>query len=761
MFAGIISIGSLGSGDQRAFTVQAKVSSNSFASVVFTAKSSDHVQLDFPVSVWTGSGVTPQAIARAGETIRSLLSIATESGTYNVYQVGSLIFPSKPEGVTGQTELLQKIVQGYFVKNFLGTSSGRNLPSALSAFVNQISTLSSHIDSMRSTSSQAYSFSIPYLLSSLTYSTNLYQFLTWRLPLHQWTLGVRDDWGVPDLLAWAIQKFAGLNVSADDVIQLAYFLQSGAGASLVSYTSGIQGASQLLSSLASASIPDLGGLLQLISLTSQIANSLTSASNLVVSIISGAAQRIVSWIKQLQQQLYKIFQSLVNWISANIPLVNAAINKVVVWLYNALATVLNYVIGIFDTGPQAQSSAQSAHSGLSDMSASVNQWQGAWGQLSDRLQQVADEGRQRWNGFCDKFQPAVPMIQRITGWVGKGLWVATTLTGGASVSITGTSYGVVQGIGLIANTIDAGCTYSRSGSIPDLVTAISMASGATFLLGDLFPAEEHDLHAIGDILNAIGTGVSAVSSVQNSMSGSGFDVSSISRVVAAYDSANKQGTTYYTSATPDYVAAIGAIDSVSSLPGLDAVNVIMKDVQPCANVMAQFSSYQKDGMVAPDLQSQVGQCQQNGQGAISAIGNGDYSALSQAEALPHFASQVNDAVEARHAEFVAAKIALGQLTSALSLLRRCGVLWVQPNPTVLGQGQQALDQAQSQFSAGKYTDATNSVSQELVAKLHSADQSCRSSASQVWLEVGAAAAVFVVVVFSAFVHLRKTRRPQK
>jgi hypothetical protein len=150
-----------------------------------------------------------------------------------------------------------------------------------------------------------------------------------------------------------------------------------------------------------------------------------------------------------------------------------------------------------------------------------------------------------------------------------------------------------------------------------------------------------------------------------------------------------------------------------------------------------------------------------GQGAISAIGNGDYSALSQAEALPRFASQVNDAIEARHAEFVAAKIALGQLTSALSSLRSCGVLWVQPNPTVLGQGQQALDQAQSQFSAGKYTDATNSVSQELVAKLHSADQSCRSSASQVWLEVGAAAAVFVVVVFSAFVHLRKTRRPQK
>ena len=395
------------------------------------------------------------------------------------------------------------------------------------------------------------------------------------------------------------------------------------------------------------------------------------------------------------------------------------------------------------------------------MSASVNQWQGAWGQLSDRLQQVADEGRQKWNGFCDKFQPVLPMIQRITGWIGKGLWAATMLTGGASVGITGTSYVAVQGFGLIANTVDASCSFSRSGSISDLVTVISMASGAIFLLGGVFPAEENDLHAIGNILNAIGMGVSTVSSIQNSMAGSGFDLSSISRMITTYDSANKQGTASYAAANPDYVAAIGAIDTVSGLPSLDAVSVVMKDVQPCANVMAQFASYQRDGMVAPDLQSQVGQCQQNGQGAISAIGNGDYSALLRAEALPRFASQLNDVIEGRHGEFVAAKNALGQLTSALSSLRSCGVLWVQPNPTVLSQGQQALDQAQSQFSAGKYTDATNSVSQELVTKLHSADQSCRSSASQVWLEVGGAAAVVVVVVLSAFVYLRKTRRPQK
>lgn len=66
--------------------------------------------------------------------------------------------------------------------------------------------------------------------------------------------------------------------------------------------------------------------------------------------------------------------------------------------------------------------------------------------------------------------------------------------------------------------------------------------------------------------------------------------------------------------------------------------------------------------------------------------------------------------------------------------------------------------AQSQFSAGKYADASNSASQEMVATLHSADQSCRSSASQVWVEVGAAAAVVVGAAFLAFMHFRKTRR---
>jgi hypothetical protein len=757
VLTGAISIGSLASGEERSFVIQAKVSSASFASIIFTAKSSDHVQLNFPVSVWIGSQVTPETIARTGEAVSSLLSMATQWGTYTVYQVGSLIFPSKPVGITDQSGF-QDMVRGYFVKSFLGTSSGRNLPSMLTGFVNQISTVNSQIDSMHATSTQGYSFSIPYLLSSLTYSTNLYQFLTWRLPLHQWTLGLRDDWGVPDMLAWAIQKFAGVNVSANDIVQLANFLQSGRGPSLLSYVSGISGASQLIANLANANTPDLNGLLQLINSVGQIANSLSGASNLIGSIISGTAQRTVNWIRQLQQQLYQIFKSLMDWISANIPLISGAINKVLQWLDNALVTAVNYVVGILDTGSKAQSSAQSAQIQLSDMSASVGQWQGAYGQLSSRLQQVADESRQKWDGFCQRFQPVVPMIQRITKWAGYGLYVATMVTGAAAVSITTPLYLTVQGFGLVSNTVDASCSYSRTGSLPDLVAAISMAAGAVILLGDVFPAEERDFQAIGNTLNAIATGVSAASSIQNSMAGSGFDLTSITRLIATYDSAGKQGAKSYAGSSPDYVAAIGAIDSVSNLPSLDAVNQVLNDVKPCGNTMTRFASYEREGMKAPDLHAQVAECQLKGQGAVSAVANGDYSSITQADSLPGFASELSGAIETRHREYIAAKEALERLSSAVSSLRGCGFLWAHPNPSALDEGQRVLNDAQAKFSAGSYANVTDSISQELLGTLHSDDQSCRQSAMQVWVWVGAVAMVGAVALVVAFMYIRKSRR---
>ena len=742
-----IYIGDFPAGGQKSFTVQIMVGPPSFSAVEFTAKSTDHIPLTFPVSILVAAKVTAQDIASAiGQLSNPLLNIATQWGTYTINQIGDILFPSTSDGITDETGF-QQILQGYFVKNYLNTHP--DLSSQLSALVNQLEKAVSDTSSMQSSVNAGYSFSV----AGNTYTTTIYQFLTWQIPFSQWTLGLVQDRGVADLIAWAIQQFGGLNVSANDIIQLANFLLQGGAVSLGGYTGDMQALAQLLSALASTSVPDLDSLTEALSTAGHVLNYVNSVIGSLSSLVNGVLGSIINWVKGFAQQLYQIFQQLVNWISSHIPIVADAINNAVIWLYNQLSPILSNVIDLFNLGSQGQSTAQSTQSGLSAMSANVQQSSGALDNLATSLSQVAGQAKQKFDGFCVQYQPALGKIQSITTWLGRAATFASLIFS------AGTTTPFVQGalgaaIGL-ENTVDIGCSISLTATA-DPVKLISLANGASLMLGDMFPHEESEFHAIGTILGDIAVAIPIASQLLGVMN-SGFDMSQISNIVASYESASTQGSSAYSQGSPNYIGAIDAISSITTLPLIDSVNSVLHNIQPCSEAITKLTSYSQQGMVAPDLQTQMQACREKGQSAISAIAGADYSALTLASALLSLGSQLSDATDIRYQQFQQARDLMGRLESSVNTLTGCGFLWVQPDPDQVRQANQVLQQAQSRFNSGQYTDLVKAGNSN-IDQITSASQACGSESTRAKLELGGGVGIgALAAALSGFAYLRKTR----
>jgi hypothetical protein len=473
-------------------------------------------------------------------------------------------------------------------------------------------------------------------------------------------------------------------------------------------------------------------------------------------------QTIISWLRSLAQQILQVFQSLMKWVSSNPVLslfssVVSAINSFLAWLRDSLTTAIDRIIDAFNVGSQAQSSAQSAQGSLSDMSASVQQsYSPALSNLNSRLAQVEDQARQKFNTFCGTYEPALPFIRQITPWVGEaaGAIAAYFTQGSLNPSI------VIPGLGFVENSVDAGCRYSVSGTDP--IAVIAEDYGINSVLDGLFPKEEGQLHSIGSLLDAIGAGIPAANQLMNSLSSSGYDLSAISSIISRYQSASAQGNSAYKSS--DYVGALRTIASLAGLPILDAINIVLQDVQSCANVQTRFLQYKSEGMVAPDLESEIHACNRKGQSAISDIAAAQYSAIADALSLVSLASQLGDAVESRHQQFTAAKSALEQLGGAISSLDNCGFMWVQPDSNTASQVKHALEQAQSQYNNGKYSDVLTTASQDEVAKAKSAGEACSNSAFQAKLELGGAVGIIGIISIVAVgltIHRRKTVTEEK
>jgi hypothetical protein len=739
--SGSVSIGTLESGAERPFSIEVKVGSATFPSIVFTARSNDHMTVPFPASVFVSSGVTAQIIANAGEAIEDLgIGLAYRGLTYAVKKVGeNIFFPTTESGLFDGSPL-QQVLQGYFIHDYLANPDHSNLSSLVSSIGGQFSNLVSDTDTIRVRADQFYTFSV----GSFSYAAALYQFLTWQIPLSQLTMGAFQDWGIPDMIAWAIRQYTGINVSSKDAIQLANLLVQIDAGPLGSYTSDLGNLGQMVRQILSATVPDVNSLMNVMNLASQVAGGLNAAYALLNDLL-GAIQTIISWLRSLAEQIVQVFQSLMNWVSSN-PILSlfssvvTAINSFLAWLRDSLTTVIDRIIDAFNAGRQAQSSTQSAQGSLSDMSASVRQsYPPALDNLNKRLAQVEDQARQKFNTFCGTYEPALPFIRQITPWVGTvaGAIAAYFSEGSLNPSI------VIPGLEFLENSVDAGCRYLVSGTDP--IAVIAEDYGINSVLDGLFPKEEGtpQMHSIGSLLDAIGAGIPAANQLMNALSSSGYDLSAISSIISRYQSASTQGNSAYESS--DYVGALKTIASLTGLPILDAINVVLQDVQSCANVQTKFLQYRNEGMVAPDLESDIHACTQKGQSAISDIAAAQYSAIADALSLVSLASQLGDAVESRHQQFTAAKSALEQLGGAISSLDNCGFVWVQPDSNTASQAKHALQLAQSQYNDGKYSDVLSTASQDEIARAKSAGAACSNSAFQAKLEVGGVVGIIGII----------------
>ena len=747
-----VSIGTLGGGETRDFSVQVVVGSTAVPSLVFSATSTDHITLDFPVSILVATGVTPQVIASGGEQPNPLMNLFDRGATYTVYQIGNLLFPTTAQGITSSSDL-QQLLEGYFIGKYLNQNN-QDISSTISSLTNALSGIASNAGSASAAAYQEYTLNIPLLVTTYTYSASLYEFLTWTIPVSQLIPGTQDV-RIADLLARAASQL-GVNISGDDIVTFADLLSGvGNAQSLGGYLGDLQRYSQLISSLVSNNAPDLVSLLNALNSANTILSEIQNVINTVNQFLSGVAQRIRTWIVQLEQALYQVFSSMETWVSQNLSIVAGAINSFLSWLRDSLTSALSYVSNVIEGFLQAQNTSQSAQSSVSAMTSAVPESSNsAWGALSDRLNQVAGEMQQQFNGFCSRYEPVSGYVKTITRWGGQAVvYGLGILSAGAAVI---PAKATVAGLLFVENGVDIGCSLSLGGSL-DPVQMISFADGASILLSDIFPAEESNFGAISNILAFFTTAVPLAEQLKASL-GSSYDVSGVSALISNYQSASNQANSALHLSSPDYVTTLGAIASLSNLPSIDAVNSVLQDIQPCSGVVTKLASYEREGMVAPDLDGQVKACQQTGQLAISNILSVQYSALSQVASLPALASQLDLAIESRHQQFTTAKQALDQLSSTASSLTSCGFMWVQPDSSAVNQVDQELQQARSQYSDGKYSDVLTTASQDKIARAKSAGEACGNSAFQAKTEVGGVVGIIGIISIVAVgltIHRRR------
>jgi hypothetical protein len=448
------------------------------------------------------------------------------------------------------------------------------------------------------------------------------------------------------------------------------------------------------------------------------------------------------------------------WVTQNLSLIASAVNSFLNWLYQVLSSALSYVYNVLQGLSQAHDSIntmQSSQNGISTMSSSVStQSANAWSSLSDRLTQVDARMQQQFSQLCTKYEPVKDYVKTITKWGGLALsYGLGPFTGGASVT-TGT--GLVTAFLLGEDGLNLGCQIADDG-ISDVVQRISFADGASTFIGDILLPDGGFDSSIGTIIDFLGTAIPIAQQLQNGFSGSSYDLSGVSSLVSSYNSQYNQAYSAYHQSNPDYVAALGAIASLSSFPSIDAVSSVLQSISGCSSVMAKFQSYTQEGMVAPDLQPQVQKCQNDGQNAILAILSGQYSALLGVGDLPGLANQLGPELDARHQQFLAAKTSIAQLSAAISSIEGCGFLWVQPDPNLVSQSHQSLQLAQSQFSSGAYSDALNTANPLVVNHLTSAGQACGEDSTRAKVEV--AGVILAAIAVSGFAYFVKFRPRKK
>jgi hypothetical protein len=749
-----VRLGNLDSGSQKAFSIRVVVGHPTVAPITFTATSTNHIALDFSVSVPVASKVTPETIRRPEEAISTLIEISTQWGIYTVYKVGNVFFPNTAQGIIS-SEGLQEILKGYFVKDFLDKHS--DLASLVSSLADDFSIASTSAARLRNIANQAYSFSVSFATYTVTYTTTVYNFLTWTIPLSEWTLGLFQDRRVADLLALVIREFFELNVSADDVVQFAEFLVRPASIvdPLKNYISDFRDMGKGLVDLASARVPDLSSLMKVLSSANWASSALPRASS-IINDLNALVQCILTWVRQFLQQLYQIFESLIDWISEYlnwIPIIADAIKGAIRWLYNALSSAASYVISAIDSVLDAQVSTQPAQSGLADMTSAVGETSNsAWNSLNNRLADVAGQAKRGYDSFCTTYLPVLPQVKTATKWAHDAIAVVSMVAPHIGAP---TALPFIRGLLLIENGIAAGCSASLAGKV-DFIELISLTAGAIFLLEQVFPAEEEKFNAIGGILNGIVAAVTAYNQFRES-SASVFDLGDVSAIVQEYDFASNTGLAAYQLPAPDYAGAIGAIASISNLPSIDAINTLLKYLEPYSRVDLEFATYKQEGMVAHDLKIQLEKLWHDCQVLISRIAAGDYSALLEAAAIPALARQLSDALDARYQQFIGARDALDRQEEAVDSLKDCGFLWAQPDPEQLRQIEEALQTARSQYSDGRYSDVIDSAGPN-ITRISEVNQLCKASAYLAKLQLGALTLVIVAVLgLFALMRTRRTR----
>jgi hypothetical protein len=671
--------------------------------------------------------------------------------TYTVYHVGSLFFPTTSQGMTASPDF-PRLLKAYFTQIFLQQNS-ETIAAPLKSLTGALSSITSNAPSAASTAYLSYSVTIPLVLTSITVSSMFAGFLKWTIPGSE--IGLSDI-GVADLIAKFANQF-GITISGDDIRAFADFLaEIGNAESLDGYLAILLSYSQLVSGLTwpSSGVLDTQYLIQALEGASNISDKLASILGSVNQILSSTAQRIWTWIRQLRGQLYNVFDGMEKWISQNLSVIANSINSFLNWLYQTLDSALGYVYNVLQGLFQAHDAiitSQSQQNGLSAMSVSVpTESTDASSALSDRLQQVAGQMQQQFNQLCSKYEPIKDQVKAITKWGGLAASYAFgPFTEGASIPAGRI---VVPGLLLGEDGLSLACDLSTNG-LSDVIQRISFADGASTLIDDLFlPGGSFD-SSVGGIIGFLGTVIPIAQQLQAGFSSSGYDLSGISSLISSYQSQYNKADSAYRQPSPDYVAALEAIANLSSLPSIDAVSSVLQNIQDCSGIITKFQGYTQEGMVAPDLQSQVQVCQQTGQSAISSILSGQYSATMDVGGLPALASQLRPEIEARHQQFVAARNSMNQLNAAVSSIDGCGFLWAQPDPSVVSQAHETLQLAQSQFSSGKYSDVMNTASQDSITKLTTACQACDRESTNAKLEL--ICAIFAAIAVSGFAYFRR------
>ena len=321
------SVGSLSAGGKKVISWSVKAGSIKLSTTTISITSDNLATYFLETIIPVFRKIEAEAIKYAGETVQRVIGLEADYDHFDVYKIGSIIFPlsdtCRQHASNFQSLLLSFYTREYIIKT-------PNFVAAFTEILHENNELYSYAQSIYSGARATASFSI----LGIGFTESMCEFLLWRytIPIINWEVSTAN------LLSTALGvEPVQIEAFASFILYILTQIQP-----IFNYIVSYQDVAQFLQDIINSDSPKVQTLLYFLNnMASSIASSFSTALSLLSNFISNYIMPIRDWIEIFKEKLIEVFNEVITAIQDTIPLILQAVEDTLVSVFTLLRNRLN------------------------------------------------------------------------------------------------------------------------------------------------------------------------------------------------------------------------------------------------------------------------------------------------------------------------------------------------------------------------------------------------------------------------------------